>query len=183
MHNLQAEHIPDFSTSQGDPLAGERRGSGADSTGPGSGTPPSVWATYYQMADLRAEIQRDLDRLFVDGAPSEQHFFTPPRQQLLLTVLYLWSRLHFPKPSYRQGMHELLAPLLFVLEADAAALRASSSDAVEAGGGSSTDSSSSSSSNHALLLGLFPDLAASDNALEADCFALFESLMDDMAPW
>ena len=127
-----------------------------------------MWSVYYQMADLRAEIKRDLTRLFVDGTPTEDHFFMPKRQQLLLTVLYMWSRLHYPSPSYRQGMHELLAPILFALEADAVALRSAS-----------TEGGTASEEWH----GLCPDWDSSESALEADCFAMFEALMNDLEPW
>ena len=43
---------------------GNDGGSGGSDNGCGGS---SVWANYYAKADLRAEIQRDLDRLFVDG--------------------------------------------------------------------------------------------------------------------
>lgn len=141
-----------------------------------------MWSVYYQMSDLRAEIKRDLTRLFVDGAPTEDHFFTPPRQHLLLTVLYLWSRLHYPTPSYRQGMHELLAPILFALEADAAALRAASVEEATATG-AATGTAASEAGATKELLELCPDWESCDSALEADCFAMFEALMNEMEPW
>jgi hypothetical protein len=59
-----------------------------------------------------AEIQRDLDRLFVEGVElvqgyDEGHFLEPERQRTMLNVLYIWARRHSPLPSYRQGMHEV----------------------------------------------------------------------------
>ena len=91
-HALKAEHIPDFSKSQGDPLA-DSLSAGDSNSSPGGnecgaeedGGKSTVWSVYYQMADLRAEIKRDLTRLFVDGTPTEDHFFMPKRQRPIPT--------------------------------------------------------------------------------------------------
>ena len=42
-------------------------------------------------------------------------------QALVLDVLFIWCKLHPQPGGYRQGMHELLAPIVLVLEQDALA--------------------------------------------------------------
>lgn len=49
----------------------------------------------------------------------ENHFFQEPTTKLKLTdILFVYSKLN-PDVGYRQGMHELLAPILWVLDRDA----------------------------------------------------------------
>ena len=49
----------------------------------------------------------------------ENHFFRQPEtQNILLDVLFVWAKLN-PDVGYRQGMHEILAPILWVVECDA----------------------------------------------------------------
>lgn len=62
-------------------------------------------------------IKADLERLFPTGCGD--YFLAPARQQLLLSVLSLWADVH-PTTAYRQGMHEVLAPLVLVLEKEVA---------------------------------------------------------------
>ena len=50
--------------------------------------------------------------------PENQYFRHPDTQKLLLDILFVFCRLN-PDVSYRQGMHELLAPVLWVVERDA----------------------------------------------------------------
>lgn len=85
-------------------------------------------------------------------------------------------------------MHELLAPLLHALESDAAALHPSScaglagiststsGDGGAGGAGGGGGGCGDGVAPHVLSL-------ADGRHLEADAFLLFESLMDDMAPW
>ena len=77
--------------------------------------------TYYATADLREEINTDLERLYIDGTASEEHFQDAARRQRMLHALVVWGRTH-PAISYRQGMHELLAIIVLALEAEAALL-------------------------------------------------------------
>ena len=56
--------------------------------------------------DLVQDIQQDITRLFLE---EEEAKLSP----LALQILHLWSRLN-PAISYRQGMHELLRPILVV---------------------------------------------------------------------
>jgi TBC1 domain family protein 5 len=50
--------------------------------------------------------------------PDSDYFRDPRIQKLLLDVLFVWCKLN-PDIGYRQGMHEILAPLVWVLDADA----------------------------------------------------------------
>lgn len=45
----------------------------------------------------------------------DEYFQHPSRRDLILDVLYIWAATH-KTTSYRQGMHEIVAPILFVLE-------------------------------------------------------------------
>ena len=49
----------------------------------------------------------------------ENYFFREPvTQKRLLDILFIYSKLN-PDTGYRQGMHELLAPILWVVDCDA----------------------------------------------------------------
>ena len=74
----------------------------------------SPYAKYFEGTTLREEITRDLERLH----PGNAFFARSDVQRLLLRVLFLWARAH-PELSYRQGMHELLAPIVSTLWAEA----------------------------------------------------------------
>jgi TBC1 domain family protein 5 len=50
--------------------------------------------------------------------PDNLYFSEPQTQEMLLDVLFIWAKLN-PDTSYRQGMHEVLAPVLWVVERDA----------------------------------------------------------------
>ena len=63
---------------------------------------------------LRAEIFQDVERCMPDNV----YFRQPSTQNMLLDILFVFSKLN-PDVQYRQGMHELLAPILWVVERDA----------------------------------------------------------------
>lgn len=50
--------------------------------------------------------------------PDNVYFRQPATQNMMLDVLFVWCKMH-PDIGYRQGMHEILAPLLWVVERDA----------------------------------------------------------------
>jgi TBC1 domain family member 5 len=62
---------------------------------------------------LREEILRDVERCL----PDRPYFRQPHVQQQLLDILFVWCKLN-PDIGYRQGMHELLAPILWVVDED-----------------------------------------------------------------
>ncbi|KAK5122254.1 hypothetical protein LTR85_004164 [Meristemomyces frigidus] len=78
-------------------------------------------ARFTTDADLRAEIQQDVDRCM----PEILYFRQPDTQRMLLDILFIFCKLN-PDVGYRQGMHELLAPILWVIERDAIDLGPSS---------------------------------------------------------
>ena len=50
--------------------------------------------------------------------PESIYFRQPDTQKMLLDILFIYCKLN-PDVGYRQGMHELAAPVLWVLERDA----------------------------------------------------------------
>jgi TBC1 domain family protein 5 len=50
--------------------------------------------------------------------PENMYFRQPATQNMMLDTLFVWCKMH-PEIGYRQGMHEILAPLLWVVERDA----------------------------------------------------------------
>ncbi|KAH9301509.1 hypothetical protein KI387_013092 [Taxus chinensis] len=81
---------------------------------PLSQDPESVWGRFFRNAELERSIDKDLSRLYPEHG---SYFQTPACQAMLRRILLVWSLRH-PEYSYRQGMHELLAPLLYVLHVD-----------------------------------------------------------------
>ncbi|XP_047528923.1 TBC1 domain family member 5 [Vanessa atalanta] len=73
----------------------------------------SAWKQHFCDNELKAMILQDVVRTF----PDEAYFRDKDVQDLMVRVLFYWSRAH-PCPGYRQGMHEVLAPLLLELRAD-----------------------------------------------------------------
>ncbi|KAI0439252.1 rab-GTPase-TBC domain-containing protein [Xylaria telfairii] len=113
----------------------------------------SPWNTYRQDQILRAEILQDVQRL-----PDEPFYHQPHIQTLITDVLFIYCKLNPDVGGYRQGMHELLAPIVYVVEQDAIDPRDVSPDA-------SSD------------LRMVEMLDAS--FIEHDSFALFSRVMDN----
>lgn len=67
-----------------------------------------------QDEELRAEIFQDVERCM----PENAYFREPPTQAMLLEILFVYCKLN-RDISYRQGMHEVLAPILWVIYCDA----------------------------------------------------------------
>ncbi|GAW11211.1 hypothetical protein ANO14919_005530 [Xylariales sp. No.14919] len=74
----------------------------------------SPWNTYRQDEIMRAEILQDVQRL-----PDEPFYHQPHIQTLIMDVLFIYCKLNPDVGGYRQGMHELLAPIVYVIERDA----------------------------------------------------------------
>uniref|UniRef100_F6I5N6 Rab-GAP TBC domain-containing protein n=1 Tax=Vitis vinifera TaxID=29760 RepID=F6I5N6_VITVI len=81
---------------------------------PLSQNPDSMWGRFFRNAELEKMVDQDLSRLYPEHG---RYFQTPGCQGMLRRILLLWCLRH-PEYGYRQGMHELLAPLLFVLHVD-----------------------------------------------------------------
>ncbi|ROW12281.1 hypothetical protein VMCG_00447 [Cytospora schulzeri] len=76
--------------------------------------PDSPWTAVRDDEAIRAEIQQDVQRL-----PDEPFYHQETTQALILDILFIWVKLNPDLGGYRQGMHELLAPLLYVVDKDA----------------------------------------------------------------
>ncbi|KAJ4268535.1 hypothetical protein NW762_002598 [Fusarium torreyae] len=76
--------------------------------------PTSPWNTIRQDETVRAEIQQDVQRL-----PDEASYHEDQTQATILDILFMYCKLNPERGGYRQGMHELLAPILHVVEQDA----------------------------------------------------------------
>ncbi|KAI0131675.1 RabGAP/TBC [Hypoxylon sp. NC0597] len=74
----------------------------------------SPWNTVRHDEALRAEILQDVQRL-----PDEPFYHQPHIQTLILDILFIYCKLNPDIGGYRQGMHELLAPIVYVVEQDA----------------------------------------------------------------
>ncbi|KAF2275458.1 RabGAP/TBC [Westerdykella ornata] len=95
------EHPDEFDVSSVDPLSEHEE---------------SPWNALRADEGLRAEIFQDIERCMPDNV----YFRQPATQRMMLDVLFVWCKMH-PEIGYRQGMHEILAPLLWVVERDAVA--------------------------------------------------------------
>ncbi|RMZ91393.1 hypothetical protein DV736_g1374, partial [Chaetothyriales sp. CBS 134916] len=98
-HYLKFIDHPDNLYSTADPLAD-------DETSP--------WSMLRQDEEARAEIFQDVTRTYQDIS----FFKEPETQRKLLDILFIFSKLN-PDTGYRQGMHELLATLLWAINEDA----------------------------------------------------------------
>ncbi|OQE79782.1 hypothetical protein PENNAL_c0050G07329 [Penicillium nalgiovense] len=97
-HFLKYIEHPDDLESTVDPLADDEQ---------------SPWQTLRHDETLRAEILQDVDRCL-----QENFFFQEPDTKSKLTdILFVYSKLN-PDVGYRQGMHELLAPVLWAVDRD-----------------------------------------------------------------
>ncbi|EOA12377.1 hypothetical protein CARUB_v10025951mg [Capsella rubella] len=81
---------------------------------PLSQNPDSTWGRFFRNAELEKTLDQDLSRLYPEHG---SYFQSSGCQGMLRRVLLLWCLKH-PEIGYRQGMHELLAPLLYVLQVD-----------------------------------------------------------------
>ena len=70
----------------------------------------SKWSKYFAAQELRDEIMNDIERTY----PEFEFFRLESTQKCLCQVLYIWAAMN-PRISYKQGMNELLAPIVFVM--------------------------------------------------------------------
>lgn len=63
---------------------------------------------------MRAEIRQDVQRL-----PDEANYHDDGMQRMILDILFVYCKANPHRGGYRQGMHELLAPMVHVVEQDA----------------------------------------------------------------
>ncbi|KAL2752532.1 hypothetical protein ACRALDRAFT_1083249 [Sodiomyces alcalophilus JCM 7366] len=114
--------------------------------------PDSPWNTLRQDEVIRAEISQDVQRL-----PDSPLYHEEKIQTMIVDVLFIYCKLHPNNGGYRQGMHELLAPIVHVLHQDAV-------DRGSIGTETSTDT---------IMLDVFDS-----GHIEHDAFALFSKIME-----
>uniref|UniRef100_A0A452IE49 TBC1 domain family member 5 n=1 Tax=Gopherus agassizii TaxID=38772 RepID=A0A452IE49_9SAUR len=73
----------------------------------------SLWNKFFQDKELRAMIEQDVTRTF----PEMQYFQQESVRKILTDVLFCYAREN-EQLLYKQGMHELLAPIIFILHCD-----------------------------------------------------------------
>lgn len=79
-----------------------------------SNTSKSPWNSVREDEVVRAEILQDVQRL-----PDEANYHEDYMQRMILDILFVYCKVNPDRGGYRQGMHELLAPILHVVEQDA----------------------------------------------------------------
>uniref|UniRef100_A0A8C4V4H2 TBC1 domain family member 5 n=1 Tax=Falco tinnunculus TaxID=100819 RepID=A0A8C4V4H2_FALTI len=73
----------------------------------------SLWNKFFQDKELRTMIEQDVTRTF----PEMQYFQQENVRKILTDVLFCYAREN-EQLLYKQGMHELLAPIIFILHCD-----------------------------------------------------------------
>ncbi|MBN3297998.1 TBCD5 protein, partial [Amia calva] len=73
----------------------------------------SLWNKFFQDKELRGMIQQDVMRTF----PEMQYFQQDDVRNMLTDILFCYAREN-EQLLYKQGMHELLAPIVFILHCD-----------------------------------------------------------------
>ncbi|NWR57119.1 TBCD5 protein, partial [Bucorvus abyssinicus] len=73
----------------------------------------SLWNKFFQDKELRAMIEQDVTRTF----PEMEYFQQENVRKILTDVLFCYAREN-EQLLYKQGMHELLAPIVFILHCD-----------------------------------------------------------------
>ncbi|KAJ3027629.1 UNVERIFIED_CONTAM: TBC1 domain, member 5 [Siphonaria sp. JEL0065] len=115
----------------------------------------SPWTMYFQDAELQKTIRQDVERTI----PDQSFFRDSSVQEMMTDILFIWCKLN-PSISYRQGMHELLAPIIHVIETD------------------KIESSLSVAPSHEIALKVFDA-----KFVEHDSFALFDRVMRTAKLW
>lgn len=113
----------------------------------------SKWSKHFEAQELIDEIKNDIERTY----PEFEFFRMESTQKTLTQILHIWATMH-PRISYKQGMNELLAPIVYVMSLEYFDVKA-----VAAGG----------------EVGVIESLLDS-RYLEHDAFCLFETIMESM---
>lgn len=117
----------------------------------------SLWNKFFQDKELRTMIEQDVRRTF----PEMQFFQQENVRKILTDVLFCYAREN-EQLLYKQGMHELLAPIVFTLHCDHQAFL------------HACESAQPSEEMKALL---------NPEYLEHDAYAMFSQLMETAEPW
>ncbi|XP_058513212.1 TBC1 domain family member 5 isoform X2 [Ochotona princeps] len=117
----------------------------------------SLWNKFFQDKELRSMIEQDVKRTF----PEMQFFQQENVRKILTDVLFCYAREN-EQLLYKQGMHELLAPIVFTLHCDHQAF---------------LHASESAQPRQEMKTLLNPEY------LEHDAYAMFSQLMETAEPW
>uniref|UniRef100_W5KII5 TBC1 domain family member 5 n=1 Tax=Astyanax mexicanus TaxID=7994 RepID=W5KII5_ASTMX len=117
----------------------------------------SLWNKFFQDKELRGMIKQDVLRTF----PEMRYFQEEDVRTKLTDILFCYAREN-ERLLYKQGMHELLAPIVFVLHCDHQAFQHASETA-------------NPSEEMKVLL--------DPNFHEHDAYAMFSQLMETAEPW
>ncbi|KAL6457406.1 hypothetical protein MHYP_G00343690 [Metynnis hypsauchen] len=117
----------------------------------------SLWNKFFQDKELRSMIKQDVLRTF----PEMRYFQEEDVRTKLTDILFCYAREN-EQLLYKQGMHELLAPIVFVLHCDHQAFQHAS------------ETASPSEEMKVLLDPMFH---------EHDAYAMFSQLMETAEPW
>jgi hypothetical protein len=118
------------------------------------------WSQFFENSELDKVIDQDLKRLY----PEYEFYRDEEVIKLMQRALFLWAKEN-PDTSYRQGMHELLAPFVLVFTRDSKHLEKSAS----------AELSSEEERSVEILRNVF-----NPKYLEHDCYIAFERLMIKM---
>ncbi|XP_072648998.1 TBC1 domain family member 5 isoform X4 [Canis lupus baileyi] len=129
----------------------------------------SLWNKFFQDKELRSMIEQDVKRTALCGAnrrwkhwfPEMQFFQQENVRKILTDVLFCYAREN-EQLLYKQGMHELLAPIVFILHCDHQAF---------------LHASESAQPSEEMKTLLNPEY------LEHDAYAMFSQLMETAEPW
>ncbi|XP_066530614.1 TBC1 domain family member 5 isoform X2 [Hoplias malabaricus] len=117
----------------------------------------SLWNKFFQDKELRGMIKQDVLRTF----PEMRYFQEEDVRNKLTDILFCYAREN-EQLLYKQGMHELLAPIVFVLHCDHQAFQHAS------------ETANPSEEMKVLLDPVFH---------EHDAYAMFSQLMETAEPW
>ncbi|XP_068603244.1 TBC1 domain family member 5 [Brachionichthys hirsutus] len=117
----------------------------------------SLWNKFFQDKELKGMIKQDVLRTF----PEIRYFQGDDVRTKLTDILFCYAREN-EQLLYKQGMHELLAPIVFVLHCDHQAFQ------------HANETTSPSEEMKCVLNPAF---------LEHDAYAMFSQLMETAEPW
>ncbi|KAI8367560.1 rab-GTPase-TBC domain-containing protein [Radiomyces spectabilis] len=120
------------------------------------------WQQYFEDSEIRKVIRQDVERTF----PDVEFFRADDVQEQMTDILFVYCKMN-QDVSYRQGMHELLAPFYWTVATDS--LRGLSEESPVVG-----PTSPATKLMMQVLDGSY---------VEHDAFILFEKLMTYAKPW
>eukprot|EP01097_Dermamoeba_algensis_P005584 TRINITY_DN3545_c0_g1_i1.p1 TRINITY_DN3545_c0_g1~~TRINITY_DN3545_c0_g1_i1.p1 ORF type:complete len:793 (-),score=194.81 TRINITY_DN3545_c0_g1_i1:82-2460(-) len=109
-----------------------------------------------QNHELEKIIDQDIQRTY----PELEFFRSSDVKDIMLRILFTYAKLN-PELSYKQGMHEVLAPLIFILDQDKLQEQIQEEDECDS----------------------MLSLLCSPQYVEHDAFTLFSAVMEKIGPW